>query len=301
MSPLQPRGAMVGQKAHDSLREYAYGPAMDGGRPYISLKLEVDAPIEVGDFVSAFTSIAAEYNRFARQTQPEADRDATLFVSEVRKGSIVAHLIPWLPLLTGSVEGMSAIITVEDFVRRYGTRLSAYLQPGGRAEDVTRGELKDFGEQVAAIAANPGSNLELAAIEIANGVHKAKAAFKFDTGQAREIQERVAEHRRELEHTERVDHERALMVFTQTNVKSPPLGKRTGELVSIEAISPTARPLIYASDLAEQRIKHEIVQASDNVYKKGFVVDVNVEARGGKPVAYRVTNLHQVIDLPDDE
>ena len=289
------------KKAHDTLSERTYGSAMEGGQPYISLKLEVNSPIEVGDFVSAFTSIAAEYNRFARASQPEADRDATLYVSEVRKGSIIAHLIPWLPLLSGSMEGMSAILTVEDFVRRYGSRLSAYLKPGGRVEDATRAELKDFGEQVAAIAAIPGSNLELAAIEIKNGIHEAKAAFKFDTGEARQIQERVSEHRRELEHTERVDHERVLRVFTQTNVKTPPLGKRSGDLVSIEAIAQTSRPLIYASELAEQRIKHEIVQASDNVYKKGFVVDVNVEERGGKPIAYRVTNMHQVIDLPDDE
>ena len=289
------------EKQHESLGGRTYASAMEGGCPYISLTLEVDQPIEVGDFVSAFTSVAAEYNRFARQVHPESDKDATLYVTEVRQGSIIAQLIPWLPLLGGTIEGMSAILTVEDFVNRYGTRLSAYLQPGGRAADVTRAELQDFSEQVAAIAANPGSNLELAAIEVKNGVHEARAAFQFDTGQAREIQERVAEHRRELEHTDRVDHARVLMVFTQSNVKTTPVGKRTGELVSIETISPVPRPLIYASEMAEQRIKHEIVEARDNVYKKGFIVDVNVEARNGKAVAYRVTSIHQVIDLPDDD
>jgi predicted nucleic acid-binding Zn ribbon protein len=60
-------------------------------------------------------------------------------------------------------------------------------------------------------------------------------------------------------------------------------------------------PLIYASDLAEQRIKHEISEADDNVFRKGFIVDVNVETRGGRPVAYRIANLHQVIELPDDD
>jgi hypothetical protein len=60
-------------------------------------------------------------------------------------------------------------------------------------------------------------------------------------------------------------------------------------------------PLVYASDLAEQRIKHEIAEAENNVFKKGFIVDVNVQTKGGRPVAYRVTNLHQVIDLPDDD
>jgi len=37
----------------------------------------------------------------------------------------------------------------------------------------------------------------------------------------------------------------------------------------------------------------------DTRYKKGFIVDVNVQLVGGKPAGYRVTNVHQVIDLPD--
>jgi hypothetical protein len=35
------------------------------------------------------------------------------------------------------------------------------------------------------------------------------------------------------------------------------------------------------------------------MHTKAFIVDVNVEMRGGRPIAYRVTNL-QVIDLPSD-
>jgi len=82
-------------------------------------------------------------------------------------------------------------------------------------------------------------------------------------------------------------------------VKDLALGKRTGEWVQIEEISDKDLPLIYASDLAEQRIKHEIREADENVYKKGFVVDVNVQTKGGRLVAYRITNLHQVIDLSE--
>jgi hypothetical protein len=57
--------------------------------------------------------------------------------------------------------------------------------------------------------------------------------------------------------------------------------------------------LIYASELVEERIKHEIREADENVFKKGFVVDVNVRSIGGRPVAYAMTHVHQVIDLPD--
>jgi hypothetical protein len=39
-------------------------------------------------------------------------------------------------------------------------------------------------------------------------------------------------------------------------------------------------------------------KADENVFKKGFVVDVNVRSIGGRPIAYAVTNVHQIIDLP---
>jgi hypothetical protein len=68
--------------------------------------------------------------------------------------------------------------------------------------------------------------------------------------------------------------------------------KRTGERVIIEEIARVDRPLIYASELAERQIKHEMIEADENVYKKGFVVDVYIETKNDRPVAYKVTNLH---------
>ena len=96
-----------------------------------------------------------------------------------------------------------------------------------------------------------------------------------------------------------VYHKLVLITFKQSNVKDIAMGKRTGERVAIEDISSRDLPLIYASELAEQRIKHEVREADENVYKKGFIVDVNVQLVGGRPAGYRVTNLHQVIDLPE--
>ncbi len=90
------------------------------------------------------------------------------------------------------------------------------------------------------------------------------------------------------------------MIFTRSDIGTAQVGKPSGERVKIEEISAKPLALIYASDLAEQRIKHEIREADDNVYEKGFVVDVNVRSSNGKPAAYAVTHVHQVIDLPDD-
>ncbi len=90
-----------------------------------------------------------------------------------------------------------------------------------------------------------------------------------------------------------------MMVFTQTNVKTPRLEKRTGERVVIDEISPADKALVYASELAEQQIKHEITESDDTVFKKGFIVDVAIMKNGDRVIAYKVINLHQVIDLTD--
>jgi hypothetical protein len=281
----------------DNIRGRTYAQAMERGLPFIRLKLNTHDPIEMGEFVSAFTSIAAEYDRFAKLNLNQPD-DAAVYVQDVRDGCIEAQIIVWA---AGVVAFAAAANTLAEFVERYGGRLSHYLKPGGRIEDATKSELKHFSEQVAAIASAPNGTLEVAAIEIDNGQEKVRAAFKFNTSEAREIERQVDDHRRELDRSGGTSYERALMVFTRSDVRTTALGKRSGELVRIASISERSLPLIYASNLAEQEIKHEIAEAEDNVYKKGFVVDVNVEENAtGRPLAYRVTNLHQVIDLPDD-
>ena len=294
MSRLTPGGI----PARDSPGLLTYAEAVAQSQSLIRMKLDVSQPIDLGEFVSAFTAMAAEYDRFMRADHPDVAPDAALYVKHVRDGCIEADLVP---TVIGAVAFMAGVLTIDDFIRRYGARLAKYLKPGGRAADATKSELKHFSEQVAAIANTAGSSISVAAIEIDDGKEKVKAIFRFDSAEAQDIQQRVEEHKRELDHTARADKDRVLMVFTRSDVRSAALGKRSGEHVVIEAISDKSLPLIYASDLAEQQIKHEIAEAADNVYKKGFSVDVNVESRGGRPVAYSVTNLHRVIDLPDED
>jgi len=281
----------------DNFRARAYVDSMERGEPIIRIRLNIDQPIELSEFLGTFTSVAAEYDRFIRSEYPEVKPNAEMFVKEVRAGSIEADLVPWI--VGGIISSLAAANTIGEFVERYGGSISRYLQNGGRVEGATKSQLKGFSEQVAAIASNPNSSIEVAAIHYENGNEKVVAVFKFSTSDARDIQQRLEEHIRELDHSSRSDHERVLMTFVRSDIRDSVIGKRSGELVLIEALSDRPRPLIYASQMAEQEIKQEIAD-EDSVYRKGFIVDVNVEMRGGKPVAYAVKDLHQVIELPDD-
>jgi len=270
---------------------------------HIVLNLKTRNPIAVEDFVATFSSIASQYEKFLRESYPDLSSDAKVFVREVRKGSIEIDLIPW------AMQGLSAVVNVieqvqivEKFVRLYAERLKHLFGDNPapkKLEDASRSDLKDFMGAVTAIANDPDGRSTIQAVAFEDGKKKVKAAIVFDTAEARTAQRVIEDRRLLIDLIENADHRRVLMTFKQSNVKNIAMGKRTGERVVIEEISPRDLPLIYASELAEQRIKHEVREADDNVYKKGFVVDVNVPVSAGKPAAYRITNLHQVIDLPE--
>jgi hypothetical protein len=191
---------------------------------------------------------------------------------------------------------------VETFIKTYWDRLSLYLKPGGRDQTASSSDLKDLMGQVAAIANDPDGKSAIEAVYFEKGEKKTKIALRFNTREARVALENITQHKIELEHKESADHERVVMVFKRIDRDEVKPGKPTGERVYIDSISPDDLPLIYASELAEQKIKHHIREAQENLFDLGFVVDVNVElSRTGRARAYRVTDFQQLIDVPRED
>ena len=87
------------------------------------------------------------------------------------------------------------------------------------------------------------------------------------------------------------------MTFKRSDIRDAGIGARSGERVVIEQISERDLALIYGSRLAEEQIKDQMRNTDENIYHKGFVVDVNVTTKGGDPVAYSIKHVHQIINL----
>ena len=99
---------------------------------HIIVKIDVERPIELGNFISAFTSVASQYDKFIREKHPEIRSEARIFVKEVKRGSIIADLIPFLnhDLLGGFasvVDPLEQMGVIDEFVRYYGDRIKRYL------------------------------------------------------------------------------------------------------------------------------------------------------------------------------
>jgi len=218
-------------------------------------------------------------------------------VNEIRKGSIIMQLVPVIMPL---IQTMESVLIVDGFVRHYGAALSIYL--GGHVKtDATSSELKDFLGTVAIVANDPhGSSTIVSAT-----YHKTKstthAEFQFDTQQAKVARDLIERQRIEIELPAFEERANVLLRFYQSNVGDTRVGsKKTGEKAVIEAVSPKPLAVVYETELAKEQIKHVTRADEKNLYKKGFFVDCYVERSRGRPVAYRIVAVREIIDLPDD-
>ena len=283
---------------NDFLTEKSYAQLMDEHTPYITVNLDLSDPIRLEDFVGFFGAISGQFDRYMKANYPDLAPEAQFYVKEVRKGSIIADLFPG---------GISDILTMMDgvlitvgFANLVGSVLLGYAN-GKRKEDATRAELKDLYSSVEALAKDTDGKATVETVSYERGAWSRKVAFTFTSNEAQTAAKFIEDHRNELDRTEAADRDRVLMYFKRSDIGDVSVGKRSGERVVIEEISERDLPLIYGANLAEERIKHEIRDTEDNIYHKGFVVDVNVQTKGGQPAAYAVTHVHQVIDLPRDE
>lgn len=267
---------------------------------HLTYTLDTTAPVELSEFVAQFVSIGNEFERFVKEQHKDLAADATFFVKEVRKGSTIVDMIPGMAVAAPFIANADQILIVEDFVRRWGRRITALVENRSQGAPETKSELRDFAKAMLAIARDPNASSTLEAATFEDGVRKVRAEFTFTTQQARAA-EKVIEHRQnELDKPLQDPHTRVLMVFTRSDVHAAAIGKPSGEKVLIEEISEKPLSLTYGSDLAERRLKHEIREADENVYKKGFIVDVQTKLSRGKAVAYAVTQVHDVIDIGED-
>lgn len=219
-----------------------------------------------------------------------------MFVGEVKAGSIIAELIPAIAPFAGEFE---KVLLLAEFVKKYADRFAALLGYATGKAPSTKSELQTFHDAVQAIANDPAGSAKLEAAVFKDGKKEIIAAFKFDTKEAKRVRVEIDRRIAEIEQPGSSDHKRVLMVFTRSDINNADVGKKSGERVRIEELCTKPLALMYGSELAEERIKHEIREADENVFKKGFVVDVLMKLRGGEPVAYSVTHVHDVLDLPD--
>jgi len=278
---------------------------MDGKNAYIILNIDTKNPIELSEFVGSFTSLARQYERFIKEEYPDLSKETKVYVREVRSGSIEADILPWLFGGSGAagaawvISQIDKIQILEKFLKRFKGTFDSLKNGKPPKELDTVSELKEWANTVSAIATDPNGSKTLSLATYENGKTQTRAAFKFDSKDARKAQKTIDTKLMEMGVKKHPEQERALMIYTRADIHDAKKGKKSGEKVIINSISPNPLSIMYVSGLAEGQIKQEI-RTAEFPFKTGFVVDVYIETNAaGKPLAYAVTNFHNTIDIDD--
>lgn len=260
-----------------------YKNPMEGADAFLRLRISTVEPMELHAFVGLFTSLAEEYSRSVHQNNPEIEGQSKIFVKEIRQGSIIAELIPIFTTIQPIAIQVDQLASAIEFVEKWKERITALVN--GKIE-ASESELNSYFRAVEAIARDPQATSILQAATFEDGKRQIKAEFTFDTSQAQKVERNIEQIRllqNEGKEPKYADHIRVLMRFTRSDISRTTIGKKSGERVLIDDIHPKSLAIMYASPLAEQHIKHEIRESEENVFKKAFVVDVNVKIINDRP------------------
>ncbi|MBU2532761.1 MAG: hypothetical protein KKB37_08470 [Alphaproteobacteria bacterium] len=274
----------------------SYREINSDGTPSIELRIATSQPIELLHLINALTGIANQFDAYVKREHPELDGATTLYVREIRNGSTIIDLVPMIAPL---ISDMNTVLIIDGFIRRFATVIDGYAS-GQRDDDLKRPAIVDFNNTVRAIATDPDAIVQISSAEYHRTKTTERAVYEFDTSKARAAQQLLERHRIELDLPAHELFENVLMRFFQSNLRDGEPGKRTGERVIIEQVHPKDLAVTYETDLVQERIKHETTQGERNIYKIGFLVDCYLQKTNGKPALYRITNIRQVFDLPDD-
>lgn len=273
----------------------SYSAAVGESKAYLTLTLDLKEPIEIEEFAKVFAGLGGMFDDYLKQEHPEMRGTANLFVREVRDGSIVADLVPSIPDMIGYMDN---VLIVLGFGSLFSKRVRGFIT-GSWMEKASKSQLNHVTNVLTAVATDPNGSARIETVAYRENGEERELIANFTSQEARAAVQVIEDQKRSLDAKEGYDEPMALLTFERPAKSVAGVGKRTGEKAVIEKISTKPLPVIYASDMAQKSIKSAF--QSENVFKQGFVVDVNVERRNGKPIAYRIMNLHQTIDLPDDD
>ncbi len=119
----------------DTFGEPSYSALMADRQAHIIVTIDTKEPIELGDFIAAFTSLSSQYQQYIAEYHPELSSEAKIFITEIRAGSIIADLIPFAKMfgLATVVPVMEQLDVIADFVEKYGAKLKGLFSNDEKA------------------------------------------------------------------------------------------------------------------------------------------------------------------------
>ncbi len=251
----------------------------------LTFEIKNKRPVELTDLTMSLLSVAEEYRHFIERYDPEAEaQDLRLFVKEIRTGSIITELVPYVPFALPLMSAMAQTNTVATFAKHIKSGVDFLLGRGKDAsKQLDKTTYQNLSNLVEPVAKDGGSQLNI-------GTNYGNVYLQVDSVEANAIQNAATRAIADLREPEKGLHEKVLLRWYQARADA---ASQSGDRGIIESISPAAVKVICATD----RIKSQMILRDENPFKEVFIVDVMVDTVNGKPALYKVLAVHDRFEL----
>lgn len=275
------------------------------------MNTQANIPEDLAEFVFdtrdviPLSELADSFKALDRLFAQGSRSGARLAIAEIRKGSIVALLAPFVPIMGQSVSFMASAIEISDFVKRLRDAMNAFAGLDSTEGVATPAVDTQVAAEIAALvkplAGRTGSRLDVAHIKYRSRSKERVVEVEASYGPT-EI-DRIAVNATRASQTlptpvgESAPEEaqpsllrKVVLSLQQTNTGPARERGKTGDLGVIQSISNKPLAVYFAKTLEDLKMK--MVGRSSNPFRQPFKVDVLVSYEDGEPKSYTVIDVH---------
>jgi hypothetical protein len=254
----------------------------------LTVEIKNQKPIELVDLAKSMLGIGAEYRAFIARDLPELEASqVSLYVKEVRTGSVITELAALAPFALPIIEQADSVIMYGQYLAKCFKWL---LGDGGRPQEfVEKSTLQNLNDIVEPVAKDHASQINLQGTTVNGDLN---LVVNMNSTEANAIQNAIRKELQASKETVTGTHYNVVMYWAQARNQAD---SRSGDRARIESIYKGHVKTVFANDSLKAKMLYEPAHP----FKKAFVVDVAVETVGGKPVLYNVLCLHDTIDIDE--
>lgn len=246
--------------------------------PTIIVEYKNRMPVDLLDLTGSLTSIGEQFREFATDFADTANQ-SRLYVHQMRPGSIIAELVPWMKQVDFIAKHRDEIA---GFVAQWQEILTGILNLSDKAREVPKPVLRAAKTFVEPVAKDGGAQINMIATD--GGTIINNFSISSDDGSA------II---RNANHLLRNDIPSETRFFNEPmalfQMRDAPAGKM-GDMGFIDRFSPKPKKLTFASDDA----KRSILGRHENPFELYFFVTGIAKTAGGDVAAYHIHSCDSV-------
>jgi hypothetical protein len=256
----------------------------------LRIHIENSQPVEVADFTKTMNAFGALFASFAQKNgKSKEEANAKLYVSKIIEGSIDIHLVELATMgIIPFVENSNLIL---DFAKHIKSIYDYYVKGASFKPELTPADLRNVHDMVSVPANDRNGVMSVQVIRgNVDSILYSGCTFNYIEGNG--IQNKSDYEQKEIRSvSDNGDvYKKQLMSIYQVRK-----GEGVGNKAIIDAISSKALALLFDSKVLED----EILRSDINPIKSAYYVDVMILTAQGRPAAYKVMALHDIISLDE--